>query len=94
MTWEEKCVLVELLNEGDYEGAVSYISEKEVDNQAMDMFITGFDLTKMHLIGPIKDLILNFDSEPLDWRSTFRLEILKDYANKLRIVENLATDQK
>lgn len=94
MTWEEKCVLVKLLNEGDYEGAVSYISEKEVDNQAMDMFLTGFDLTKMYLIGPIKDLILDFDSEALSWRNALRLEMLKNYANKLRFVENMAKDQK
>ena len=53
MTWDEKVEMVKFLNDGNYENAVSYISEKEVDNQAMDMFVTGFDLTKMDLLNPI-----------------------------------------
>jgi hypothetical protein len=77
MTWEEKVEMVKFLNDGNYENAVSYISEKEVDNQAMDMFVTGFDLTKMELLNPIKDLILNFDSGLLNFRSGLRLEIMK-----------------
>ena len=79
MTWDEKVVMVKLLNDGDYEDAVSYISEKEVDNQAMDMFVTGFDLTKMELLKPIKDFIMNFDSGLLDFRSGLRLETMKEY---------------
>ena len=61
MTWDEKVEMVKFLNDGNYENAVSYISEKEVDNQAMDMFVTGFDLTKMELLKPLKDFIMNFD---------------------------------
>lgn len=79
MTWDEKVVMVKLLNDGDYEDAVSYISEKEVDNQAMDMFVTGFDLTKMELLKPLKDFIMNFDSGLLDFRSGLRLETMKEY---------------
>lgn len=77
MTWEEKVEMVKYLNDGEYENAVTYISGKEVDNQAMDMFVTGFSLTKMGLLNPIKELIMNFDSGLLDFRSGLRLEIMK-----------------
>ena len=77
MTWEEKVEMVKYLNDGEYEHAVTYISGKEVDNQAMDMFVTGFSLTKMELLNPIKELIMNFDSGLLDFRSGLRLEIMK-----------------
>lgn len=79
MTWDEKVEMVKFLNDGNYEEAVSYISEKEVDNQAMDMFVTGFDLTKMELLNPIKDFVMNFDSGLLDFRSGLRLETMKEY---------------
>ena len=79
MTWDEKVEMVKFLNDGNYENAVSYISEKEVDNQAMDMFVTGFDLTKMDLFIPIKDFVMNFDSGLLDFRSGLRLETMKEY---------------
>lgn len=77
MTWEEKVEMVKYLNDGEYENAVTYISGKEADNQAMDMFVTGFSLTKMELLNPIKELIMNFDSGLLDFRSGLRLEIMK-----------------
>ena len=79
MTWDEKVEMVKFLNNGNYEEAVSYISGKEVDNQAMDMFVTGFDLTKMELLKPLKDFIMNFDSGLLDFRSGLRLETMKEY---------------
>lgn len=79
MTWDEKIEMVKFLNNGEYEQAVSYISGKEVDNQAMDMFVTGFDLTKMELLKPLKDFIINFDSGLLDFRSGLRLETMKEY---------------
>ena len=79
MTWDEKVEMVKFLNDGNYENAVSYISEKEVDNQAMDMFVTGFDLTKMELLKPLKDFIMNFDSGLLDFRSGLRLKTMKEY---------------
>lgn len=79
MTWDEKIEMVKFLNNGEYEQAVSYISKKEVDNQAMDMFVTGFDLTKMNLLNPIKELIMNFDSGLLGFRSGLRLETMKQY---------------
>ena len=79
MTWDEKAIMVRLLNDGDYKTAVEYLSTKDVDNQAMDMFVTGFSLTEMELLNPIKDLIVNFDSNNLDLRSGIRLETMKEY---------------
>lgn len=79
MTWDEKVIMVRLLNDDDYKAAVDYLSTKDVDNQAMDMFVTGFSLTEMELLNPIKDLIMNFDSNNLDLRSGIRLETMKEY---------------
>ena len=79
MTWYEKVEMVALLNLNNYEDAVSYISKKEVDSQAMDMFVTGFDLTKMNLLNPIKELIMNFNSGLPSFRSNLRLEIMKQH---------------
>ena len=79
MTWDEKVIMVRLLNDGDYNAAVDYLSTKDVDNQAMDMFVTGFSLTEMELLNPVKDLIMNFDSNNLDLRSGIRLKTMKEY---------------
>lgn len=79
MTWDEKVIMVRLLNDDDYKAAVDYLSTKDVDNQAMDMFVTGFSLTEMELLNPVKDLIMNFDSNNLDLRSGIRLETMKEY---------------
>lgn len=79
MEWDDKVEMVKFLNDGDYEKAVSFFSEKEVDPQAMDMFVTGFDLKYMMLLKPIKDLLIKFDSSKLDFRSGLRLELIKQY---------------
>lgn len=79
MTWDEKVIMVRLLNDDDYKAAVDYLSTKDVDNQAMDMFVTGFSLTEMELLNPVKDLIMNFDSNNLGLRSGIRLETMKEY---------------
>lgn len=79
MEWDDKVEMVKLLNNGDYEKVVSFLSEKEVDPQAMDMFVTGFDLSYMKLLKPIKDLLMKFDSSKLDFRSGIRLELIKQY---------------
>ena len=51
----------------------------EKENSGVDMFVTGFDLTKMELLKPLKDFIMNFDSGLLDFRSGLRLETMKEY---------------
>ena len=78
MEWNEKIELCTLLNNENYAEAVEFIRNKDIDPQAMDMFITGFNLTKVQMLQPIKDIILSYDSSKLDWRSSFRLELLKE----------------
>ena len=78
MEWKDKIELCTLLNNENYAEAVEFISHKDIDPQAMDMFITGFDLRKFQMLQPIKDIILSYDSSKLDWRSSFRLELLKE----------------
>ena len=78
MTWDEKVEMVGLLNNGQYEEAVEYIRGKEIDPQAMDMFVTGFDITEYELLRPIEDIITSYDSNSLDWRSGVRLETMKE----------------
>ena len=78
MEWNDKIELCTLLNNGKYADAVEFIGNKNIDPQAMDMFITGFDLTKFQMLQPIRDIILSYDSSKLGWRSSFRLELLKE----------------
>lgn len=78
MEWNDKIELCTLLNNENYAEAVDFIRNKDIDPQAMDMFITGFDLTKFQMLQPIKDIILSYDSSKLDWRSSFRIESLKE----------------
>lgn len=78
MEWNEKIELCTLLNNENYAEAVDFIRNKDIDPQAMDMFITGFDLTKFQMLQPIKDIILSYDSSKLDWRSSFIIELLKE----------------
>ena len=56
MKWEDKIQMVQLLNEGKYKEAVDLLAkEQDWDDQAIDMFVTGFDLTQRELIEPIKE---------------------------------------
>lgn len=82
MTWDEKVEMVGLLNNGQYEEAVEYIRDKEIDPQAMDMFVTGFDITEYDLLRPIEDIITSYDSNSLDWRSGVRLGTMKQVLKK------------
>ena len=78
MEWNDKIQMTELLNNGKYAETVEFIKDKEIDAQAMDMFITGFDLSQYALLEPIRDFILSYDSRVLDWRSSFRLALAKE----------------
>ena len=56
MIWEDKCKMVSLLNEGKYKEAVDlFAKEQDWDDQAIDMFVTGFDLAHHELIEPIRE---------------------------------------
>lgn len=78
MEWNDKIEMARLLNNGNYAEAVDFIKDKEMDAQAMDMFITGFDLSQWKLLEPIRSLILSYDSGMLDWGSAFRMQIAKE----------------
>lgn len=78
MEWNDKIEMAQLLNNGNYAEAVEFIKDKEMDAQAMDMFITGFDLSQWKLLEPIRSLILSYDSGMLDWSSAFRMQIAKE----------------
>lgn len=78
MEWNDEMELCTLLNNGNYAEAVEFIRNKDIDPRAMDVFITGFDLTKFQMLQPIKDIILSYDSGKLGWRNSFRLELLKE----------------
>ena len=48
--------MVSLLSEGKYKEAVDlFAKEQDWDDQAVDMFVTGFDLTHHKLIEPIRE---------------------------------------
>lgn len=79
MEWEDKTEMARLLNNGMYKEAVDFISDKEMDNQAVDMFLTGFNLTNIELLRPIKELFANINSGHFSFRSGIRLEIIKEY---------------
>ena len=82
MTWDEKVEMVGLLNNGQYADAVDYVRGTEIDPQAMDMFVTGFDITEYELLRPIEEIITSYDSNSLDWRSGVRLETMKEILKK------------
>ena len=82
MTWDEKVEMAGLLNNGQYADAVEYVRDKEIDPQAMDMFVTGFDITECELLRPIENIITAYDSNSLDWRSGIRLETMKQFLKK------------
>ena len=77
MKWNDKIQMAKLLNNGKYAEAVEFIKDKDIDAQAMDMFITGFDLNQCTLLEPIRSLILSYNTEVLDYPSSFRIELAK-----------------
>lgn len=82
MKWEDKVNMVRLLNNGLYQEAVDLFSkEQDWDEQAVIMFITGFDLTKCNLLEPIKERICNVTTE--DFRTAMRLALIQEHFNKV-----------
>ena len=78
MKWDKKVKMATLLNKEQYKEAIEMMKEEEDwDSQAVDMFITGFDLSWFHLCGEIKDRLLEYNSVGMDLTSRLRLEMLK-----------------
>lgn len=81
MKWENKIEMVRLLNNGYYKDAVEFFGkEEDWDDQAVDMFVTGFDLTQCELLKPIKEKICNVKSE--NFRIAMRLAVIQEYFDK------------
>lgn len=78
MEWNDKIEMANQLNNGKYAEAVDFIKDKDMDAQAMDIFITGFDLSQWKLLEPIRNLILSYDSGMLDFRSALRMKLSKE----------------
>ena len=78
MKWDKKVKMATLLNKGQYKEVVDLMKdEQDWDSQAVDMFITGFDLSWFYLCGEIKDRLLEYNSVGMDLTSRLRLEMLK-----------------
>ena len=81
MTWENKTEMIRLLNNEKYEEAVDFFrKENDWDDQAVEMFVLGFNLTKSELLNPIKERIVNVTSP--DFRTAFRLAIIQEELEK------------
>lgn len=81
MTWEDKVQLCNLSNNGKEQEMIEHFKQHidDIDPQAMDMFITAVtiddNITKK--LSDIKDFIMQYDSNKLDFRTGLRLECIK-----------------
>lgn len=81
MTWEDKGEMIRLMTNGLYKEAVELFGkEQDWDDQAVAMFVFGFDLTQCNLLEPIKDRITKVQTE--DFRTAFRLGVIQAYFDK------------
>ena len=57
MNWTDKAILVQALNQGEYERAVTMMREHEtdMDKQAVMMFVNGFSINETHLLHSIDE---------------------------------------
>ena len=78
MDWKQKQKLASLLNNGQYEQAISLLqNEKEWDTQDVEIFVEGFDLKQFSLCNVIKHRLLDFKSYKMSWKPALRLEMLR-----------------
>ena len=78
MNWEEKQQLAALLNNGQYEQAVSVLQQQEKwDVQDVEIFVEGFNLREFSLCEVIKERLLKFEGHRMTWKAALRLETLK-----------------
>ena len=68
--------MVSLLNNGKYKEATEmFANETDWDDQAVNMFVTGFDLCKCELLEPIKERLCHWDTD--DFRTAMRLAYIE-----------------
>lgn len=76
MEWDNKVKMAHLLNRGMYKEAVELFgNEQDWDEQAVEMFVNGFDLGQYELLTPIKERITNVEST--DMRTAMRLGLIQ-----------------
>lgn len=74
MNWTDKAILVQALNQGEYERAVTMMREHEtdMDKQAVMMFVNGFSINETHLLHSIADILMKYENVCFD---DFRTDI-------------------
>lgn len=78
MTWDNKIKLITALNNGKYEDAVKMMDEeKDWDDQCVDMFVTGFNITQCKHLLPIKERICKVKSD--NFRVALRLGAIQSW---------------
>ena len=83
MKWEDKGEMIRLLNNGKYEEAVGFFGkEQDWDDQAVEMFVLGFDLTKCALLEPIRERITKVNTP--DFRTAMRLAVIQEELDKIK----------
>lgn len=86
MTWEDKIEMVRLFNNGQLEEAISFFgSQEDWDLQAIDMFVTAVDLSKVELCLPLDKRLQKIDASSLpSFRSQLRMAMLQTQFDKLQ----------
>ena len=83
MTWDDKGEMIRLLNNGMYKEAVDFFGkEKDWDDQAVEMFVLGFDLTQCELLEPIRERITSVQT--YDFRTAMRLAHIQLELDKIK----------
>lgn len=85
MTWEEKTKMCQHFNNQEYEQAIELFLQNidRVDNQDIDMFFTGIDLTKETLSKSIVSHKIILDKLKSSQSSSFRIAMRMAYYEEL-----------
>ncbi len=87
MEWNDKIVMAKLLNNMKYKEAVELMksNERNIDAQAVDMFITGFCLANAELLIPILPILERYiSSDSISWRGRMRIALAIQQCEKLK----------
>lgn len=90
MEWNDKVFLVGLLNHRKYDEAVNFLKEhkENIDAQAIDMFIDGFDITEAAKLESVIDMFSSYkDNENVSLRSRMRIVIAQEIYENTRKAE-------
>ena len=78
MTWDDKVEMVNLLNNGEAKKAADIIikNKENIDPQAIEMILDGFNISDAEYLMPIVDIIETWQSPSL--RSAIRIQAFLD----------------